>query len=117
MHLSLGDLLLHREVPLVDVDPEAASGELGVNLVGELELAVGHRDDADLERGEPHREGPSVVLDENGDEALERAVDRPVEHHGPVLLVVLAHVGEVEALGGVVVELDGAELPLAPDGV
>ena len=51
------------------------------------------------------------------DEALEGAHQRPVDHHRPVLGVVGAGVGEVEALGQVVVELDGAELPRAAERV
>ena len=46
-----------------------------------------------------------------------RAEDRAVEHDRAVLGVVLADVGEVEALGRDVVELDGAQLPLAADAV
>ena len=57
------------------------------------------------------------MLDEDGDEALERSVDRPVQNCRPVLGVVLADVGEVESRRRVVIELDGAELPLAPDAV
>src|SRR5205807_8038323 len=66
---------------------------------------------------EPYREVAGVVLDEDGDEALERSVDGSVDHHRPVLLVVLADVAQVESLRRVVVELDGPELPLASDAV
>lgn len=57
------------------------------------------------------------MLNEDADEALQGAEGGPVEHHGAVLLPVFAHVGQPEALGQVVVHLDGAELPLPPQGV
>jgi hypothetical protein len=51
------------------------------------------------------------VLDEDPDEALEAAHQRPVDHHRAVVGVVRAGVLQVEALGHVVVELHGAQLP------
>src|SRR5207245_10561801 len=74
-------------------------------------------DAAGLDRGGPDGEVAGEVFDEDGDEALEAPVDRAVDADRPVLLVVLPHVSELEALGRVVVELDGPELPLAADAV
>ena len=79
--------------------------------------AIGDGHDRDLDRREPHRERAGEVLDQDRDEPLERAVDRAVDHDRAVVLAVLADVGEVEALGRGVVELDRAELPLAADAV
>ena len=58
-----------------------------------------------------------IVLDQDADEALERAEDRAVQHHRPVPRTVLADIGGVEALGQHVVELQRAALPGAADGV
>ena len=52
-----------------------------------------------LHRREPQREGAGVVLDQHAEEPLHRAEDRPVQHHRPVLLAVLADVGGVQPLG------------------
>src|SRR5688572_3742770 len=57
------------------------------------------------------------MLDQNGDEALERSVDDPVKHDGTMLTVVLTDVSQIEAFGCVVVELNGSELPLTTDAV
>ena len=58
-----------------------------------------------------------MMLDQDADEALERAEDRAVEHHRAMLLAILADVGGVEPLGQHVVELDRADLPGAADRV
>ena len=86
-------------------------------LAGPAVEAVRDGDQPGLHRCQPGREGAGVVLGEDGDEALERAVDGAVDHHRPVLLVVVADVGEIEALGRGVVELDGAGLPGAAQRV
>ena len=46
-----------------------------------------------------------------------RPEDGPVQHHRPVPRPVLADIGRLEALGQHVVELEGAALPGAADGV
>src|SRR5205085_6106878 len=79
--------------------------------------AIGYGDDACLYRRQPHREVAGEVLDEDGDEALERSVDGAVDHHRPVERVVLAHVLQIESLRRGVIELDGPELPEASDAV
>ena len=58
-----------------------------------------------------------MMLDQDADEALERAEDRAVEHDRPVLLAVLADVGGVEPLGQHGVGLHRADLPGAADRV
>ena len=80
-------------------------------------VAVGDRQHDRLDRRQPERELAGVVLDQDPDEALEGAHQRAVDHHRAVLGVVGAGVGELEALGHRVVELDGAELPRAADRV
>ena len=57
------------------------------------------------------------VLDEYGGEALHRAEGGTVNHHRCLLLVVFIGIFELEALGQVVVHLDGAELPATTYGV
>ena len=57
------------------------------------------------------------MLDQDADEALERADDRAVEHDRAMLLAVLADVGRIEPLGQHGVGLDRADLPGAADRV
>ena len=94
----------------------AASSALD-HLLRVRQVAVGDRQHDGLRRRQPERELARVVLDQDADEALERAQHRAVDHHRPVLVVVGAGVGEVEALRQVEVELERAALPGAADGV
>src|SRR6478672_13332267 len=102
---ALGDSL----VGLVDLDPvrPQARRQLGRRRP----VALAHRDDADLDRRQPERERPGPVLDQEPDQALERAVERAVDDEDRVLLVVRTHVGEAEARRHLAVELDRPELP------
>ena len=58
-----------------------------------------------------------MMLDQDADEALERAEDRAVEHHRPVALAVLADIEGVEPLGHDIIELERAALPGPADRV
>ncbi len=40
-----------------------------------------------------------------------------MNHHGPVLLVVRPDIRQIEVFGHHVIDLNGADLPLAPDGI
>ena len=80
-------------------------------------MGLADREDPDLDRREPERERAAVVLDQDPDEALERAEERAVDHVRRVLLVVGAHVGEPEAGRHLRVELDRAHLPRAAEHV
>ena len=58
-----------------------------------------------------------MMLDQDADEALERAEDRAVEHDRAVALAILADIARVEPLGQHRVGLDRADLPRPPDRV
>src|SRR5216683_5138032 len=66
---------------------------------------------------EPEGQDATSVLEQNTDEAFERAEDRAMDHRGARLRAGAGREGEVEALGHVVVELDGGELPFALERV
>src|SRR5207253_2421675 len=66
---------------------------------------------------EPGREGTCVVLGQDGEETLDRAEQRAVDHHRLVPLAVTALVLELEPLGQVEVDLDGGHLPGPADRV
>ncbi len=113
----LADLVVDLLVAQVGLGAQAARPQRRHRLLG---IVVRLRDDRrhhHLPRRQPEREAPGVVLDQEADEALEDAEDRPVQHHRPVPRPVLADVGGVEPLGQHVVELEGAALPGAADGV
>ena len=80
-------------------------------------MAEPDREDPHLHRREPERERAGEVLDQDPDEALERADQRAVDHHRRVLGVVGALVAEPEALRHLEVELDRPDLPGAVERV
>ena len=115
--LRVADLRAQLLRALVELEAQAARLQFREDLARPLHVPVRHGDDARLDRSQPDGEVAGEVLDEDGDEALEAPVDRAVDDDRSVLLVVLPHVSELEALGRIVVELDGSELPLAADAV
>ena len=60
---------------------------------------------------EPQREGAGVLFNQDADEALQRAQNGAVQHHGAGAAVVFGDVFGIQALGQHEVELDGAALP------
>ena len=126
-HREIGDAVVARGA---DLGPELVGAGIGRgadaglaqarhHLVRIGRLLVGDGQHADLLGREPERELAGEVLDQDADEALHRAEDGSVEHHRVVLVAVLADVGGVEARLGrqLVVDLDGAALPMAAEGV
>ena len=88
------------------------------DLARVVDVAVGDRQHDRLHGREPERELARVVLDQDADEALERAEQRAVDHHRAGARRCRRRcTSRLEALGHVVVELDGAELPRAPERV
>ena len=79
LELGLADLRVHRHPAVVQLGAEAPGAEELEHLAGVRQLAVGHGDQLHLDRCEPGGERAGVVLDEDGDEALEAAVDGAVE--------------------------------------
>ena len=70
-----------------------------------------------LHRGQPEGKASGKVFHQDTEEAFHGAVNHPVDHDGAVLVVVLALVGQVEALGQGHVQLDGAALPGPAQGI
>src|SRR3546814_1314505 len=58
-----------------------------------------------------------MLLDEDGEETFEGAENRPVQHDRTVLLAVLANIAGAEPLRQHEVDLEGAALPVAADGI
>ena len=86
-------------------------------LAAIIGVAVGDRQHDRLDRRQPDRQLAAEVLDQDADEALIGAHQRPVDHHRPVLCVVGAGVAQAEAGGHVVVQLAGPKLPGATQRV
>src|SRR6185437_3348610 len=63
------------------------------------------------------REAAGMMLDEDADEALERAQNGAVQHDRHVLLAVLADVESAEQAGHDIIELERADLPGPADRI
>jgi len=94
---ALADAVADRLRATVDLDPDAGVAQRGGDLRGEVGvLGLRDGDDADLFRGEPDGEGARVVLDQEGDEALEGSEDGAVDEDRSAVAAVgtmLARVG------------------------
>src|SRR3989304_3696710 len=124
-HENIGDFL-HFGIPDLEADLLVPSIHLRTRLcrsqpVGHLAgiglEAVRHRDDPGLHRGKPHREGPGVMLDQDTEESLQRPEEGTVNHEGPMRPVIVPHIGDIETLRQVEVELDGRALPGPTEGI
>ena len=80
-------------------------------------MRVADRDADRLDRGEPGRERARVVLQQDGEEPLDGAEQRTVDHDRALLAAVGRRVLQVETLRQVEVELHRGHLPGAADGV
>jgi hypothetical protein len=70
-----------------------------------------------LQWGEPKRQMTAVMLDENADEALERAEHRPVQHHRGDFVRMLVNIECTQTAWHVEVNLYGAALPITANGI
>src|SRR5688572_10160205 len=117
LNLGLSNLITNLLDPAVDFDPQARLGQPRLDGPGVREMTVRDRQDSHLFGRQPQRKRPAIVLDEQRDEPLEAAVNRAVDDHRLVFLVVGAGVFEAEPRRHLIVELNRRALPLAPDRV
>src|SRR5689334_11682313 len=104
-------------VLVVRLDPQPLGAERGGDGARRVGEAVRDGQHDGLNGRDPEREVAPRVLDQDADEALERAQDRAMHDDRPVLAPVLADVLQVEALGVLEVALDRPELPGTADRV
>ncbi len=80
-------------------------------------LGIGTRDQNSLDGGEPNRESPGVVFDQDPKETFQTAQQGPVDHIRPIRLSILTDIGQVEPIRQIEIELDGGKLPFPADGI
>src|SRR5271156_7039150 len=73
--------------------------------------------DHDLDRSEPQRQVPGVMLEQDAYETLHRAADGPMDHHRRRLFTVARNIERAEALRQVEIDLRRPTLPIAADRV
>src|SRR5690554_2555215 len=117
LRARIADLLAEAVVREVDLGPDAFGVQAPHDVLQVLVERVGHRDGENLNGSEPRGERPGVVLDEDREEALDRAEQRAMDHHGALARAIGRGVLELEELWLEEVELDRRELPRAPDRV
>src|SRR5688572_20122020 len=113
----LADLIADLLVPQIGSDAEALIRKGFPYLLGPFGLRVSDIHHHGLHRGEPGREGAGVVFDQDADETLHRADDRPVQHHRVAAGRMLVDVFGAEAAGHHEIDLHRAQLPGAADRV
>src|SRR5256884_4586243 len=115
--LRLADPVAELLIAVVELRPHARGAELLPDGPPVRGVLLAHRQHARLHGCQPRREHARVVLGEHPDEPLEGAEDRAVDHNGALRLSVGVDVLEREAVGLREVDLDGRELPAAPERV
>ena len=105
-------------VALVDLGPQTGRADpLRRRLRRVVDMTVGDREHDRLTGASQSGSSPPRCSSRIPMKRSIRAHQRPVDHHRLVLGVVRAGVGQLEALGEVVVELNGPELPRAAERV
>ena len=65
---------------LDDVDSYAGRREFATHALGLVLMRLGHRKNANLQRGQPRRKRTGIVFDENAEEAFDGSEERAVKH-------------------------------------
>ena len=115
--LRVADLRVHAVRTSVDMHPQPGIAQLGGDFISGLDMAIGDRDDFGLDRGEPGGERAGVVLDQDAEEAFERAEERAMDHVRSGRLTVFCDIRDIEAFREIEVELNRRQLPFASDRV
>ena len=106
---GLANLVADRFGAVVDLHTDAHVAQAVVGGAGVVVRLLGDGKDLDLHGREPGGEAALRLLDEVRHEAVERAQDGAVEHHGGLLGAVLVDVLEVELCRQAEVELAGGQ--------
>src|SRR4029077_16234394 len=104
-------------VAAVENAPEPGSLAFPHHVLAVTGRFFSNRGDDDLHRCQPQGKAAGIVLDQDADEALERAEDCSVQHRGAVRGAILANIARLEPLRQDKVELQGAALPVPAERV
>src|SRR5262249_41962401 len=106
LQLGFANLEIDLFAALIDGRADSGGHETITHHMAVFELAIGDRQNSRLHRSEPHGEGAGVVLDQDAEEALDRAEQRAMDHERLMLSAVLGDVFEAEAARQSEVELN-----------
>ena len=116
-HLGFTDLVADFFAPLVHFHPDVQFLKICRQFLGILDIPVGDRQNLDLHRRDPSREGSGVMLDQDADEPFHAAECNPVDHHRTMPLAVFADIGQIKPFRHQHIQLNGAALPGPADGI
>ena len=117
LHLRVANFGLQLFVAVVEMRAEARGAQFAGDFLGVLGEFFAERQHFRLHGREPHGKRAGVVLDQDAEEALDRAPQRAMHHQRLVAVAVFADVFQAKAAGQIEIELHGGELPRAADGV
>ena len=109
LHLGFPDFIADLLVAVVAGNPQPRVLEHLFQLPDTVLLFLGDGQDTDLFGGQPHGQGPGVLLDEQGQRPLVAAEGGAVDDVGVLLHPVPVHIFHAEPLGQLEVDLDGDE--------
>src|SRR5258706_10578673 len=113
----LADFKAYLLIPQVRFYPKPLIFQVFRNFEAIFLLSFGNSHHHGLYRGQPSRQFAGMVFDQNPDKPLQRPKHRPVQHDRGVLLAVFTDIRRAEAPWEIEVHLQGAALPIAPNGI
>ncbi len=116
-HLGLPDFLFQPFVGCIHLYPQPFCLQRGFHGFCEIGQIIVHRQENRLDRGQPQGEFSCEMFHQDPEKPLDGAENGPVDHDGPMFFIVPVLVGEIEPFRQGHVELDGAALPGAFQGV
>ena len=117
LQLIVTDLTTQFLIAQVDGGTHPTLAELTAHLLGIVIIFLRQRQDSHLLGCEPEGEVTTGVLDKHSTETLQGTEGCTVDHHRCLLRIVLVSIFQLEALGQVVVHLDGTQLPATANGI
>src|SRR5258707_9616829 len=111
------DFVVDLLVAKVELDAQARAPGRGGDYFRIFSAFRGDGGDHRLDRRQPKREVARIVFDQDADKTLHRTADRAVHHDRHFLRAVGIDVERAESFRQVEVDLRGAALPVAADGI
>src|ERR1700746_3703895 len=113
----LAHLVVDLRISGIDIGSQPCRRAFPLDLAGIFRRFRGYAGDDDLHRRQPQRETTGIVFDQDADETLHRAEDRPLEHDRGMAHAILADIDGSEPPRHVEIKLNRAALPLPAERV
>jgi hypothetical protein len=117
LELCLSDFQVHPVGADIHMGTKPVGLELRGYLMGVVQMAFGYGDHHRLNRRQPDRESTPIVLDEATEETFHASENGSVYHYHRVCHSVNVHIGNIEPLRQVEIDLRGGTLPCPSQGI